>query len=174
MLRVRDASEGWAGADLGKDGVLVLGADGFLWGRHFGKLMAGTFVWWFIGQLWPHPKGSWRRNAFCAAEEQQMCQLSVMGQLCPRLGISISLHCWSAQLREANLVGTWKSCSASFTAGHLGPALWSGRASCAPMTSSFELPSLFALLEPNQDWGLISSASGKPRQYLPQFYLQSK
>lgn len=75
---------------------------------------------------------------------------------------------------EANLMGTLKSCSASFTAGHLGPTLRGGRASCAPMTSSFEFPSLFALLEPNQDWGLISSASGKPRQYLPQFYLQSK
>lgn len=171
MLRVRDASEGWAGADLERDRVLVLGADGFLWGRHFGKLMAETFVWWFIGQ---HPKGSSRRNAFCAAEEQQMCQLAVMGQLCPRLGISISLHCWSAQLRGASLMGTLKSCSASFTAGHLGPTLRGGRASCAPMTSSFEFPSLFALLEPNQDWGLISSASGKPRQYLPQFYLQSK
>lgn len=121
MPRMRDTSENWASAIWERTGfwwweLMAL----FLWGRHFGTLVAEPFVQWSIGPLCAIiPRGSLRRNAFCA---RGAVNVAAFEETAVSLGLaSPVLHCWSAQLREADLVENQSPCNASFTAGHLGP-----------------------------------------------------
>lgn len=113
------------------------------------------------------PRGSMRSSVVFAMAEQERDDFQWQG--------SRTLSLASPSTYTAGMLGRINGdVAATRDALHLRSVLCGGGASCAPMTSSFEFSSVFALLEPNQDWGLILSALGKPRQYLPQFYLQSK
>lgn len=113
------------------------------------------------------PRGSVGRKVVFAMAEQERDDFQWQD--------SRTLSLASPSTHTAGMLGRANGdVAATHDALHLRSALCDQRASCAPMTLSFEFSSVFALLEPNQDWGLILSALGKPRQYLPQFYLQSK
>lgn len=102
--------------------------------------------------VWHHPKGLLERECIpCHRGPVNVTAFNEGTAVPPGLASPVSLHCWSAQLREANLVGTLKLLQCFIHCWTFGTHAQGWERSCAPMTSSFEFPSLFALLEPNQD-----------------------
>lgn len=140
---------------LGKDRVLVMAL--FLWGRHFGTLVSS------IGPLCAIiPRASLRRNSVCARGTVNVAAFDD-GHMCP--------WAWHLQSCTTGLLSsdrpTWWGIKA------LGTHAWGWQSILCTHDLKFWVP-FFICITAAQDWSLISSASGKPRQYLPQFYLQSK
>lgn len=111
MPSMRESSESWASADLGKDRVLVLGVDGFLslWKTFWktdGRNIFSAIHW---ATVWHRPKGFLEEECIlCCRGAANVTAFTDGTALPPGLASPVSLHCWSAQLREAKVLGTLK------------------------------------------------------------------